>query len=96
MGWAASPVPIRITGERQSPDPNPVAGERISEYRHQMAVGGEDRSAQIGTGHAELTGQTRSGEVFDLAGGRRLRGFSAGHGSPQTKSAGSTDRVHVQ
>lgn len=61
-----------------------------------MAVGGENRRAQIGTCHAELVGQTRPGEVLTFPVVAAFPGSVLGTVHRTMKSVGSTARVHVQ
>gem|GEM_PF-2210802 len=46
---------------------NTVAGEGISEYRHQRPVGRNHRRAQVGAGHAPPIGDAGTGDVGQLA-----------------------------
>ena len=62
----ASPVPIRITGERQSLEPTRLP-ENVSPNTDQMAVGGLHRRAEVGA--SRRTGRSgRPVVVMDLAG----------------------------
>ena len=54
--------------------PDAVAGEGVAEHRDELAVGCDDRRTEIGGGHAPPVGDSRAGQIGELAVGHGVGG----------------------
>ena len=95
-GWPASPVPIRTTGERQSPLPTRWPEKVSPNTATSLPSGAIDRRTEIGGGHAPPVGDSRAGQIGELAVGRRESSGQRGLNKPAVASAARSAPTRVR